>query len=232
MLNRKTTILTLAVLALFCSRGGKDIAGTTTETQTGTQAAIEGLIVYGDSITPVYDAAVILHDQSMVSIITLGKRTAVIRSGNTTTNINGFFRFDSVDTGRFLIEVNDHDTLGGLFKAQVKPKDTLVEVNGVLNRLGCILGRVDTSLSSQGASISVYLPEIGREVPVDSGGYFTVSDVPAWNYQLRFVVNGSIVRLPADTIPVPVTAGDTTQVVGLGSKTGGIVVKGKIIELP
>ena len=76
MLHKKIHLLLLFLLGLFCGRlGENNVAGTTTETQTGTQAAIEGLIVYSDS-APVVGANVILHDQQTVAIIKLGKRTA------------------------------------------------------------------------------------------------------------------------------------------------------------
>jgi hypothetical protein len=227
---RKLTI-PLVLLTLLCSRGGKDIAGTTTETQSGTSAAIEGLIIYGDSM-PVHDAAVILHDQSLLKIITLSKREALIRSGNTTTNINGFFRFNSVDTGHYLIEVNDHDTLGGLFSAQVKPKDTLVEVNGVLKRLGCMQGMIDTSLVHGEKSVTVYLPEIGRSVAVDSAGNFQIGFLAGWNYKVEIVANGTVVSTPGDTITIPVTPGDTSIVQSLGAKDGTVKIGGTITEQP
>jgi hypothetical protein len=220
-----------ALLILFCSKGGHDLAGTTTETDSGTKAAIEGLIIYSDS-SPVHGADVILHDQSLINIIMLGKKMAGIRSGSSVTNINGFFRFDSVDTGHFLVEVNDHDTLGALLKAQVRPQDTLVEANGVLRRMGSIQGRVDTSKIKGAGLDSVYLPEIGLKVAIDSAGYFTINNLPVWNYQVRVSIGDSIVHLPADTALITVVQGDTTRLSSFGSDTSSVFIKGKIVEQP
>jgi hypothetical protein len=230
--NRKNIFwFIFALIFLFCSRMSNDLAGTTTETESGTKAAIEGLIVYSDS-SPVNGAEVILHDQQHIKIIELRKTLAGISSGITLTNINGFFRFDSVDTGHFLVEINDHDSLGALLKAEVKPKDTLVEANGVLRRLGCIQGRIDTSKIKRSGSDSIYLPEIQRYVVIDSAGFFTINNVPVWSYQLRVKIGDSLIRLPADTIAVPVSSGDTTHVSSFGSDTSSVLIKGEIVEQP
>jgi len=229
MADKKIYLVFLAVLFLLCSNRGLELSGTTTETESGKEAAIEGLIVYSDS-SPVKGADVVLHDQSLVKIITLEKKLAGISSGSTVTNINGFFRFNSVDTGHFLIEINDHDTLGALLKAQVRPQDTLVEANGVLQRLGSIQGRVDTSKIKGAGLDSIYLPEIERKIAIDSAGYFSINNLPAWNYQIRVIMIDSLIHFPADTFPIKVNPGDTTKISSLGSDTSSVIIKGKITE--
>ena len=129
-----------------------------------------------------------------------------------------------------MVEVNDYDTLGGLFKANVKPTDTLVEVNGVLCHMGTIIGRVDTGITHNATNTSVYIPELGRQVAVDSLGYFYINNLPVWNYSLRLAVGDSIIPLPSDTVLVPVTQQDTTLVESLGSKAGTAIISGKIFE--
>jgi hypothetical protein len=222
-------LLLAAGLLLLCSRSNDNVAGTTTETDSGTSARIVGLIVYADT-TPVSAADVILHDQGIVKLFVLTKQAALIRSGRTETNINGFFEFDSVDTGKYLVEVNDHDTLGALLRADVKPSDTLVQVNGTLRRMGTIVGRIDTGTVDSGAVVTVYLPEIGRHAVVDSAGYFTIPDVPEWEYQMRVMEGDSVIRLPNDTVPVPVAAGDTTNIHKFGSQDATVIIHGVIIE--
>ena len=228
-MTNRIFILIVVSLMFFCSKAGKDIAGTTTETTTG--AAIEGLIVYSDS-APVVGASVILHDQRLVKLISLSKRSALVRSGTTETNINGFFHFNSVDTGGYFVEINDHDSLGALLNAQVKPKDTLVECNGVLKRLGSIIGKVDLRQITVIDSIKIYLPEINIKVAVDSSGNFTITNLPGWNYVIRVTVGDSIIRFPNDTVRVPVVSGDTTRISQFGAETGTITISSKIIENP
>jgi hypothetical protein len=222
----------LSLLAFFLSCSNNNVAGTGSETDTG--CAVAGLIQYADR-SYVAGADVILHDQRLIKRITLGKRlasSALIRSGSTKTNINGFFRIDSVDTGGYLVEINDHDTLGAVLPAKVNKGDTLVTVNGTLTHCGTIIGRVDTSEYHGSKTAQIYLPELGRTITIDSLGYFTINNLPAWNYYLRLAVGDSIVLLPSDTLRVPVTEKDTTRVLSLGAKTGTVIINGKVIENP
>jgi hypothetical protein len=79
---------------------------------------------------------------------------------------------------------------------------------------------------------TVYIPEIGRKEGIDSLGYFSISNLPVWDYYLRLVVGDTIVPLAADSIRIPVTANDTTRVFSLGAKSGTVVIHGDIIEEP
>lgn len=229
---RKVYFLSLISFFLSCSCSNNNIAGVGSETDTG--CTIAGLIQYSDSSAVVH-AGVILHDQRLIKRITLNKMAAapvLIRSGSTFTNINGFFQFDTVDTGGYLVEVNDHDSLGAVLPATVKPKDTLVQVNGTLKRCGLIIGKVDTTGIGKNKTITIYLPEIGRTINVDSSGNFVITNLPVWNYQLRLAVQDTIIRLPRDTVAIPVNPADTTWITSFGSKTGTIIIDGKIIENP
>jgi hypothetical protein len=228
----KAYLLWLLAFLLFCSCSTNNVAGTGSETDTG--CSVAGLIQYTDS-TPVIHADVILHDLRSIKRITLSKQftgTGLIRSGFTQTNETGFFHFDSVDTGGYLVEINDHDTLGAILPAQIDQGDTLRNVNGTVRKFGTIVGKIDTTGIGKGRIVTIYLPELGRTVPVDSIGNFVIKNLPAWNYQMRLAVQDTIVRLPLDSIPVPVKTADTTRITSFGSKSGSVIIDGKIIENP
>ena len=185
-------------------------------------------------------ANVILHDQQFVThigVVGVGKLAAatstmaLLTSGTTWTNINGFFRFDSVDTGGYLVEINDHDTLGAVLPARVNPKDTLVVVSGTLTHCGTITGNIDTSQLHGSQVKGVYVPELGRLVSVDSAGNFTIPNLPAWNYHLRFVVGDTFATLPTDSVPVQVTSGGTSKVFNLGADTGSTITQSNVAIL-
>jgi hypothetical protein len=210
---RRNILIIFFSFIIFCS-GGDRLSGTSNETQTGKPAALVGLIVYSDSAR-VNGADVILHDQNAVKkiVLPLGKRSILIRSGQTKTNINGFFRFDSVDTGRYYVEVNDHDTLGALLEATVHDTDTLVQVNGVLKRTGTIQGNLDTGLTGKTDTTYVYVIEIQKLVVVDSTGKFEINNLPPYNnYTLRVLHDTVVVQSRLDTMSVQVTAGDTIHI--------------------
>ena len=110
---RTSRTLAFAAILLSCTGYSHvyEVSGTLSETDTG--CALEGFVVYSNG-TSASKAKVLLHDMQSVSVITLHNKTDLIRSGITQTSLNGFFSFDSVDTGKFIIEVNDHDSLGVL----------------------------------------------------------------------------------------------------------------------
>jgi len=228
---QKSIAIACVAFLLSCSGWGhvNQVSGTLSETDTG--CALEGYVVYANGISA-SKAKVLLHDMQSVSVITLAKKKALTRSGITQTNINGFFSFDSVDTGKYIVEVNDHDTSGALLSVQIKHKDTLVTVNALLRIFGCIIGKIDTSKDFITPNTVIYLPELNRIIKIDSSGTFIIPSLPEWNYQLRIAIRDSLIRLPSDTITIPVKPGDTTRVISFGSKTGSIVITGKVEENP
>jgi hypothetical protein len=223
-------LLLLPILSLLLCSGNNKIAGTSNETQTGKPtAAIQGLIVYSNNV-PVNGAEVVLHDQNTIKkiVMPLKKQTAHIRGGQTQTNINGFFRFDSVDTGKYFVDINDHDSLGVLVETEVNPSDTLVTVNAILKRLGSIEGKIDTSLVNKNGNTFVYITEIQRQVQVDSNGTFEIQNVPAYNYSLQVMHDTVVIKSQFDTVKASVVGGDTTHLgnfppqtlLGIDSSTG------------
>jgi hypothetical protein len=210
---KKYFLLVPALALLYCSKT-PNLTGTMDETGTGRPSAVMmGLVIY-ENANPVNDASVFLHDQSAIQkvVIQLKKRSAVHPSRQTRTNINGIFRFDSVDTGRYYVEINDHDSLGALVPKDVKPHDTLITVNAVLKRLGVVGGSVDTTGMPRNKPLSVYIVEIDRRIPVDSTGKLTVTALPPGEYTVRIVVGDSAIPSRLDSAQMKVNSGDTVKV--------------------
>jgi hypothetical protein len=229
MTNRLLLFPVFLTVLLLCAKSGEDIAGTTTETTSG--CVITGVIIDGDS-SRISDAVVVLHDQRPVKQGTPAKRTALIRSGSTRTGDDGYFRFDSVDTGGYLLEVNGRDTLGVLLKASVEIRDTLVELSGLLLQTGTIIGMVDTETIKDLPSVEVNLPEIHKSVPVDSAGKFIITGIPGWNYIITVSKGDSVFDLPEGSGSIPVSPGDTTVIPRLGAATVTVIINSEIIENP
>jgi hypothetical protein len=217
------------LIAVFSCVRDKELCGSISETDTG--CSIEGLVRHTGG-NEVVNAVVLLHDQKQNTRAMLSKRSVLIRSGKTRTNSKGFFRIDSIDIGRYLVEIIGIDALSAIVPADVNENDTLIRINSLIGRCGSIKGKINTSMIMVGQGNVIYLPEIHRTAAIDSTGDFFVPFLPAWNYQLLIAVRDSIIKFPADTSRIPVVGGDTTCVISFGSKTGSILIHGGIIEQP
>jgi hypothetical protein len=225
---KQKTLLLLFIVILFSCTGLTPVSGTGSETDTG--CVIVGLIKNADSL-PVSGADIILHDQRIVSIAALSKTknaNSLICHATTKTDSNGFFRIDSVAAGNFLIEINDHDSSGGILPVQIIPKDTLKSANGALLHFGTIVGHLDTLVDNSG-NTKVIIPELNRAVTIDSLGSFILPAMPVWNYHVRVTRNDSGIVLPTDTAVIPVSEKDTTVIINFGSETGGVIICGNLI---
>jgi hypothetical protein len=231
----RTLIIALLVTGLYCGLGPDSrVAGT--ETDTG---EIVGIVVYSDS-TPVQGADVIMRDQSKLKFIIaqkLGKNSAARkfvgkRFDSTKTSPAGVFVFDSVDTGNYYIEINDHDSLGALVEAQISESEPEFVVDTILlRRKGAIEGKVDPELVNVLKGTQVYIQEIDRIVSVDSVGYFIATGLPQWDkYTIRIIIGDSLVITESDTLKIDVSQNDTTQLANVGSKTGTVQIQGIIKE--
>lgn len=209
---RKCLVLFFLSTFLFCA-GPDRLTGTIVETDTG---CIEGRVRYADGKSAAL-VSVILHDQQDSAKMTLGKRQKTSRSKITSTDLDGFYKFDSISKGLYFIESKDHDTLGALSRATISECDTLVS-NLVLDRCGAITGKIDTNNLSPKLKVAIFLPEVDRFVRIDSTGIFTIANLPAGDFQLHVKSIDSISRFATDSIKVSVSKGTTTNLTNFGSK--------------
>jgi len=219
--------MTFLLILILYAKCGRNIAGTTTETTSG--CVITGVIIDGDS-SRINDAVVVLHDQRPEKQGTSAVKTALIRSGSTRTGDDGYFRFDSVDTGGYLLEVIGRDTLGTLLKASIEKGDSLVQLNGLLLQTGTIIGKVDTQTVKSFSSVEVSLPQIDKSIPVDSAGRFMFTGIPGWKYLVTLSNGDSVLDLPEGSDSIPVSPGDTTIIPRLAGSTATVIINSEIIE--
>jgi len=238
----RNLLLVIAIGICFsvrCSCSNNNIAGTSVETDTGTSCKVVGIMEYANG-DPVMGAGVNLIDQANVKIIVIGtakkralaKGKALVRNGYKTTDPNGFFAFDSVDTGKYYVLVNDHDSLGGKFTAVVDTNDTIVHVNGTLQRMGTVKGAIDTSLLNKNGQTYIYIPEAGEEVPVNSDGSFNLGALPPGTYTIRLVYGNTAQPSPLDSLSVPVKSDSTTTLQNIGTQYGAVMVTITVKEQP
>jgi hypothetical protein len=224
MINKKVSALLVAVLLFFCARDGQ-IAGTTTETSSGTKASIYGYVFTPDSIKPVNGAYAVLYNLSdrNYSIDTTAKSSVI-------TDTNGSFVFDSVDTGNFFVSLIENDSLGAAACLKISRNDSLINISETLSLCGRIFGRIDTSEFKNKGNYGVYIPEIGKRKMIDSTGYFRIPNIPTGQYHVRLSDNNSLLSLTSDTNIVPILSGQRTIVTCIGKQSGSISVYGNIEE--
>lgn len=219
-----------AALLLTCSNTGK-VAGTITDTDTGSVGCkVQGLIALQGSV-PASDAIIKMRDQSILKTLYLGKTLApnLIRLADVATDINGFFEIDSIDTGSFLFMINYRDSLGAIVPRTITKDDTLVRADTTLGLLGTVQCMVDDSVRSLGG-IRVYIPEIDLWITMDSTGFFQVK-LPVWVYHFKVFKTDVALSLPTDTLHISVSAGEITEVLNLGVGYGNVVINGTIKEI-
>ena len=145
-----------------------NLAGTTNDTESGRQACISGKVV--DSMSRAAAGAdVTLHDCRAIDSAAgggLNKLVVAIRSGKTKTDAAGVFRFDSVDTGHYYIEVNDSNRLGSLYQAVIAPHESLSFVTTV-QPMSAISGRIDTNLMKGSVTTQVFIAQVERKVTAE-----------------------------------------------------------------
>jgi hypothetical protein len=210
-MKNKKNILYVLLLVFACSTGDKPLTGTLTETDTSAMVGV----VYDADKDPVYFALVRLHYQNNDQGVYMGivPESSRIRTGSTTTDQNGFFLFDSVDTGRFFVEVKAGDSLGALSEVTVTPYDSLVSTTAYLKKYGRISGTIDASAAA-GGNADIYMPEVDRTVRVQTDGTFEISDLPVWDsYSLVLMMSDSAVESEFDDMNVRVAEDSTTIII-------------------
>lgn len=193
--------------ALYC---GTQVAGTGSETDTGSSAQVTGIVTRANGAT-VAGGMVVLREASGG---TPAHTLTSPRQALTTTL--GSFCFDSVDPGRYYVESRDGDSLGALGTLNVPDADTVIRADLVVGPLGAISGALDPSLTPAPSGLVLYIVELDRAVMADSVGTFTFLALPQATYTIRVFRYDSLLATPLDSVGVAV-AGDTIRIDRLGA---------------
>ncbi len=208
----------ISILALICcevlfSRCTK-LAGTETETQTGTVSAI---VFNGSDSTLFANKLVNLH-------------TAEKSDTHTTiasfTNSQGYVILDSVPVGRYYLEIGDSCS------AVLKPCTVKVETtwNDTLYTVptGIITGNLCVPFIGNIFTIEISLNEINRTIKIDSSGFFSIPFLPAFDYYtfaIKYASSTKTFSFLTDS-SFQVKAGDTTSLGNIALFTGNAHIYG------
>lgn len=129
---------------------------------------------------------------------------AIKKSGDIFTDSRGFFRFDSIDTGNYVVELDYHDSIGKSFSLSVNINDTLHHLDtDTLELLSTIYGSVELSNDS----VDIGVLGLERKTMCDANGKYTIR-VPAGKQRLFITPHSS--ASPVE-LTVKVKPGETSK---------------------
>jgi hypothetical protein len=195
----------LASLYLQCSKG-VDVAG---GSEIGNPKTIIGHVLYGDN-TPVIDASVRLRPENYLAD-TSGIIDTMLysRIRNVRTDNDGNFIIDSVDTGRYFIEVNDEKSYAHLYQIELIYDDSVTfrlpacylrETCRLSGYLKCDYGDV--------SDLFVRIYGLERIVKTNSDGRYLFNDLPSGYYTVN-IPYSKVSQGPWERITEDVSAGQS-----------------------
>lgn len=186
-------ILSMGVIILRCSVG--TIAGGVSEE---TNARINGTTK--DSTGNGVPGVIVLLRQ----VIITNQSDSIIYERKVTSNDTGYFAFDTVPDGKYaLVCFYNSNTLSAIqSKISLSSGDSLHNVNLILSQSTPVKGRIILSQNIQYQNISVFIPGLNNQAPVDIGGFYTLPNIPVGQYEISFVFNGTANYLPVLTSTV------------------------------
>ena len=185
MIISKIILLFLLTLVGFFSCTNSpmgSIAGGSGSDVEARAACITGTIVDSTG-TPQANATVRLRPEDYLSGETVSTSAGKLKQVNTVTDTAGAFSIDSVDSGRYVIEVLSGDTLGVIIMCEVFPGDTVKNVEqSTVMPMATISGYIDIE-NSDPSEVTVRLYGLDHVTHPDSNGHFDMR-VPYGHYRL------------------------------------------------
>jgi Concanavalin A-like lectin/glucanases superfamily/Domain of unknown function (DUF2341) len=179
-------VVAISILACSCVKGPSSLAGGTASEG---EAMVRGRVVDNVSGVAVINAAVRLRRADFLRDTAASPvHISTHSSADLATDSHGGFIIDSVDTGKYCIEVNDGDGKAVLFTCAILSRDTLVDLALDSVRPAATINGVIDSRTHEEAAVYVQmygLERIAKRDPVSGG--FSISDVPAGDYSLRIL---------------------------------------------
>jgi hypothetical protein len=212
-------VCVILTLLIGCS-SHLDLAGTGSQAGNG---RVECMVIH-DNGTPAAMASVTLRRRDYLAEASVGSLLkSTLSAIRTTTDMQGFFSIDSLDTGNYCIEISDKKSNGSLLTFSIVEGNDFVELpRDTLRPVGAIRGVVISQVRTAG---SLFLQVYGLEraiVPDLQTGSYSIADLPAGTYTLRAFLSSS--DSAAQTVSsIVVTSGATTVVDTITLRAYGIL---------
>ncbi len=172
-------ILIVFALINVCCTSGDSIAGTGSQSGNG---RILGVAYTSDS-TPAANAVVRVRLQNYTAAKALQKSSNAWR--DLRTDASGKFSVDSLDTGKYFVEINDENAHAVLFACTLSRHDSLADLQkGVLQPTGTISGTFINEVDTVAMHVQICGLERSGVRDLSTGG-FIINDVPAGTFTVR-----------------------------------------------
>lgn len=209
-------VLALIVLLCFITISGRctKLAGTETETQTGTVSAI---VFKGIDSSLFANKPVHLHTS---------EKSDTHKTISSFTNSQGYVILDSIPEGAYFLEIGDSNSAilrSCIVKAESLWHDTLYTVP-----TGIITGNLCVPFIGNIFTIEICLNEINRIIKIDSSGFFSIPFLPAFDdytFAIKYASSTKTFSFLTDSSFL-VKAGDTTSLGNIALFTGNAHIYG------
>jgi hypothetical protein len=205
-----------------------------------TNGRVSGRVVYTDG-SPAQGVHFIVRRDDYLASPQSALVNAWENGGDGTTDTDGRFVFDSLDTGNYIIEINDEAARALLKQGRIAPALLSIDVGtDTLRSHATVRGEINIDASA-GADWYVQVYGLERCVAIDSAGTYTLSDLPAGTFRLRMVCGDPAVSpLIVDNVAVASGATTTVPAVGwrssrqlvLNTSAGGADISGTVYKFP
>ncbi len=103
---------------------------------------------------------------------------------DTVTDEKGFVVFSGIDSGKYIVEVNDRHGYAALIACSVALAGDIAPVSGMMRKTSSLSGRISDGADFTSLIVQVYgLERLAEVDPLT--GYFTIEDVPEGVFTLR-----------------------------------------------
>ncbi len=232
MNNLILLLVTCATILISCST---EYAGGTADTGNAKVAAI----IYTGEGKPAAGVSVVCCPVDYLAGIDSG--SAVKKVIETTTDDSGFFALDSIDSGEYIIEVNDHKSSVVSFKVGVSDENSpTVSLKDTLKPYAILQGNAgQTTDTSLHRFILIY--GLQRRVPVSTDGSFIINDLPEGQFDLRIVADregwvpvdiDSLNLSSAQTVSIPFAGWNNRYIITLNTTPEGADIQENVYDFP
>jgi hypothetical protein len=229
--------LVIAALLVWVDCGIRDTAGGTSDT--GNTRVAATILLPGGS--PATGALVRMRPADVVDEDTLNPSGSGYSRMETTVNNNGDFEFEAVDTGRYLIEVNDLVASACVLPCTVTAGSRLIALGtGTIQPYATVRGTVVVPKGGENECI-VKVFGLDRSAPIDTAGYFSFTDLPAGQFKLLVtsrdssfspVLVDSVKAVSGAVVQVPYAGWKYRKQLWLNTTSGGAGIMDPVINFP